>query len=137
MTVRFPRPLLNSRDFNFSFSGLKTAVVNYVGQRSKVKGQRSAVAAEFQQAVVDVLVAKTVKAAQKFGAKAIVIGGGVAANEALRAEFRVKGLELGISVLFPSKEMSVDNGAMIAAAAFFNFKKVEPLKLAANPSLHF
>ena len=135
--IELPRPMIGSKSFDFSFSGLKTAVVNLVDSSQLTVDGKAKVAAEFQQAVVDVLVAKTVKAAQKFGAKAIVIGGGVAANEALRAEFRVKGLELGISVLFPSKEMSVDNGAMIAAAAFFNFKKVEPLKLAANPSLHF
>ena len=83
------------------------------------------------------MVKKTIAAASKFGAKSIVVGGGVAANEELREELRVKSFELRTPVFFPDKEMSVDNGAMIAAAAFHNFKKVDPLKLSANPSLHF
>lgn len=157
LTYNFPRPLIGSADYNFSFSGLKTAVVTTVNKLSyssngsekfkSVNSSRSArtisddfkskIATEFQNAVVDVLVKKTIKAASKFGARSIVVGGGVAANSLLRKEFRVKSLELRIPAYFPSKEVSVDNGAMIAAAAFYNFKKVDPLKLSADPSLHF
>ena len=137
LSFKFPRPLLNSRDFDFSFSGLKTSVVNYVSQLSDVKDQVPAIAAEFQLAVVDVLVKKTIKASQKFNARSIVVGGGVAANELLRKELRVKSLELKTPVFLPQKNLSVDNGAMIAVAAFHNFKKIDPLKLSADPSLHF
>ena len=143
--------MIGSRDFNFSFSGLKTAVVNLVTSahlRGELRSnkvhlggvaddQNAAIAAEFQQAVVDVLVKKTMAAAQKFSAKSIVVGGGVAANELLRSEIIDHSKSLGIPAYFPSKELSVDNGAMIAAAAFYNLKKVEPLKLSADPSLHF
>ena len=80
---------------------------------------------------------KTINAAKKYRVKSIVVGGGVAANELLRSEFIVHSKRLGIEIIFPSKEFSVDNGAMIAAAAFYNFKKVDPEKLSADPSLHF
>lgn len=133
----FPRPMMNSNDFNFSFSGLKTAVVNKVSQLSNIKGQTCAIAIEFQQAIVDVLVTKTINAAKKHRVKSIVVGGGVAANELLRSEFIVHNKRSGIEIFFPPKELSVDNGVMIAAAAFYNFKKIDPLTIAANPSLYF
>src|SRR3990167_128111 len=136
-SIKLPRPMINSNDFDFSFSGLKTAVVNRVRGIELRDQNKSGLAAEFQKAVVDVLVKKTMKAAEKFGAKAIIIGGGVAANELLRSQMTTQSSRTGITVLFPSKKLSVDNGAMIAAAAFYNFKKVDPLKLSADPSLHF
>lgn len=136
-SCHLPRPMINSKSLDFSFSGLKTAVVNLVSQVSDVKGQMSAIAMEFQKAVVDVLVTKTINAAKKYRVKSIVVGGGVAANELLRSEFIVHSKRLGIEIIFPSKEFSVDNGTMIAAAAFYNFKKIDPLRLSANPGLHF
>lgn len=157
ISLKLPRPMINSSSFDFSFSGLKTAVVNVVDRldypsndSEKFKRHNSSrltrtlnpnvtsqIAHEFQQAVVDVLAKKTIKAAEKFGAKSIVVGGGVAANEVLRSELIDHSRELGIPIFFPQKNLSVDNGAMIAAAAFYNFKKVDPLKLSADPSLHF
>ena len=98
---------------------------------------KALIADEFQKAVVDVLVKKTIKAAENFGCETIVLGGGVAANRLLCSQMADRASRLGIKVYFPSKNLSVDNGAMIAAAAFYNFKKVNPLKLQANPSLHF
>ena len=136
-SFKLPRPMIGSKNFDFSFSGLKTAVVNLVRSAEIRDHRRREIAHEFQQAAVDVLVSKTIRAAQEFEAKAIVVGGGVAANSVLRSEFIDHSKRLGIPVYFPSKEMSVDNGAMIAAAAFYNFKKVDPLKLSADPSLHF
>ncbi|OGE04818.1 tRNA (adenosine(37)-N6)-threonylcarbamoyltransferase complex transferase subunit TsaD [Candidatus Curtissbacteria bacterium RIFCSPLOWO2_01_FULL_41_18] len=136
-SVNLPRPMIGSKNFNFSFSGLKTAVVNLVHSSQFTVHRKSEIAAEFQQAVVDVLVTKTINAAKKYRVKSIVVGGGVAANELLRSEFIVHSKRLGIEIIFPSKEFSVDNGAMIAAAAFYNFKKVDPEKLSADPSLHF
>ena len=157
-TVKFPRPMINEDNFDFSFSGLKTAVVNLI-QKSKSKNQNlvGEVAYEFQNAIVDVLVTKTIRAAKKFGAKSIVVGGGVAANNFLRSRFTslrpnfaqappgeqgfagrvVHRSQLKIPVFFPSRELSVDNGAMIAVAAFYNQKIVSPQRLQANPSLYF
>ena len=136
-SIKLPRPMINSKSFDFSFSGLKTAVVNLIHSSEIIDHRRAEIAAEFQKAVVDVLVNKTMKAAEKFGAKTIIIGGGVAANELLRSQMTTQSSRTGITVLFPSKKLSVDNGAMIAAAAFYNFKKVDPLNLSADPSLHF
>ena len=136
-SIKLPRPMINSKSFDFSFSGLKTAVVNLIHSSEIIDHRRAEIAAEFQKAVVDVLVNKTMKAAEKFGAKTIIIGGGVAANELLRSQMTTQSSRTGITVLFPSKKLSVDNGAMIAAAAFYNFKQVDPLKLSADPSLHF
>lgn len=137
LMVKFPRPMINEDNYDFSFSGLKTAVVNSVnGSQLTVHGLPE-IAFEFQKAICDVLVTKTIKAAKKFGAKSIVVGGGVAASSFLRSLFSVHGSRLGLPIFFPSKELSVDNGAMIAAAAFYNQKIVGPLRLQANPSLYF
>ncbi len=131
---KFPRPMVGSGDFDFSFSGIKTAVVN------QVKGNRfdkSLIAYEFQEAVIDVLTKKTFKAAKKFGAKSIVIGGGVAANSGLRERMSVLSKQYEIEIFAPDKSLSIDNGAMIAAAAFFERNFVDPLTLRADPGLHF
>lgn len=137
LTKEFPRPMISSKDFDFSFSGLKTAVVNRVSQLSDVKGQVSAIADGFQRAAVDVLVHKTIRAAEKFNCKSILMGGGVVANTLLRSQITDRASRLGLQVFSPSKNLSVDNGAMIATAAFFVGKKVNPLKLQAEPGLHF
>ena len=156
LTFKLPRPLINSTSFDFSFSGLKTAVVHYSSQMSdtrlaslakRVKGpgavktlagrQVSAIAHEFQQAVCDILVTKTLRAAKKYQVESIVVGGGVAANQRLRSLLTVNGSRLGIPVFFPEKNLSTDNGAMIAAAAFFHPYQINPLKLSAVPGLYF
>lgn len=137
LTFHFPRPLINNDDFDFSFSGLKTAVVNHVSQLSNVKGQVSAIAFEFQNAVCDVLVTKTIRAARKFNARSIIVGGGVAANSELGHRMSDIGEKYRIQVFFPPAHLAVDNGAMIAAAAFFTKSYVYPQKLSANPNLHF
>ena len=129
--------MINSANFDFSFSGLKTAVVNYASQMLDVKGQASAIALEFQQAVCDVLVTKTLSAAKKYQAKSIVVGGGVAANSEFKRQMSDIGKQNKINVFFPSKELAIDNGAMIAAAAYFIKKTVKHLKLSADPRLYF
>ena len=134
---RFPRPMIGENNFDFSFAGLKTSVVNRVKSLELSEKNIAAIAYEFQEAIVDVLVKKTVRAAKKFGAKSIVVGGGVAANERLRQGFAECGKQLAIPVFFPPKNLSVDNGAMIAAAAFYEKNFANSLKLQANPSLHF
>src|SRR3989344_1807411 len=137
---KLPRPMIGSKDFNFSFSGLKTAVGNLVHSDETIvhsKEKRAVVADEFQKAVVDVLVKKTIDAAQKFECQSIVVGGGVAANTLLRSQMADVATRIGRKVFFPTKTLSVDNGAMIAAAAFFVNRKVDRLKLQADPGLHF
>jgi N6-L-threonylcarbamoyladenine synthase len=137
-SIRFPRPVINSPDFNFSFSGLKTSVVNYVNNfDDKSSVNFSKIAFYFQEAIVDVLISKTLKAANKYGAKSIVVGGGVAANSILRSQLKIRCNELKIKSFFPEKAYSVDNGAMIASAAFFNQNSVDPLTLVADSGLYF
>lgn len=120
--VRFPRPYLPG-SYDFSFSGLKTSVVNYVsGQRSAVSGQVKDIVASFQQAVIEVLVNKTIDTAQKLKMKKIVLAGGVAANSALRALFAAKIEKTGITLSYPSLILCTDNAAMIGCAAHYRFK---------------
>ena len=116
--IDFPRAMLND-GYNFSFSGLKTAVINYVRKNPTVSTPD--VAASFQQAVVDVLVAKSRRAAREVGAKALALGGGVAANSLLREQFLSACVEDGLHGFLPSREMCTDNAAMIAAAANFRY----------------
>jgi N6-L-threonylcarbamoyladenine synthase len=134
----FPRPLVSVKNFDFSFSGLKTAVVNTVKkEKSLTQSSISNLAASFQQAVVDVLVEKTIQAAEKFEAKEIIVGGGVAANSDLRSQLTANSKKLGIPVRFADKEYCGDNAAMIASAAYFNFKPKSISQIQASPSLHF
>lgn len=116
--IKLPRPMLNSPDYDFSFSGLKTAVL-YLVKNLKEKGANiqaltPAIAAEFQQAVIDVLIKKTARAAKEFKIKTVILGGGVAANDELRKQSKF---------LAPAKNLATDNGAMIAVAASLHPKK--------------
>lgn len=139
---KFPRPLLGSDDFDFSFSGLKTAVLREVRELTKngkqlTKQQINDISAEVQQAVTDVIVTKTFKAVKKYQAKTIMIGGGAAANQKLRETLAQKSQELGATLHVPAKNLCTDNAAMIAAAAFFNYQYIEATKVTANPELYF
>ena len=143
----FPRPMIDSNDFDFSFSGLKSAVFRETRTMeqpaSPVGGfnneTMSDLCASFQQAVIDVLINKTLKAAKKHKAKSILLGGGVAANQKLRDDFELKieNLKLKIPLFIPEKRLCTDNAAMIATAAFFNYKPLEWKKITANPELYF
>ncbi len=137
ISYKLPRPMIDSGDFDFSFSGLKTAVVNLVNRDQLPETSYTEIAYEFQSAIVDVLATKTMRAAKKFNVKSVVVGGGVAANLELRSEFLVHSKKNRIPVFLPSKNLSVDNGSMIAAAAFFSKKFINPTKLQANPGLYF
>ncbi len=117
--IAFPRAMLHD-GLNFSFSGLKTAVVNHV--RKHPEANSVDVAASFQAAVVDVLCAKTIRAAKEVGAKGIVLGGGVSANSRLRAQMTAQGEENGFKVALPSRAMCTDNAAMIASAAWYRLR---------------
>jgi N6-L-threonylcarbamoyladenine synthase len=128
----FPRALLD-QGFDLSFSGLKTAVVRAVRARPDVSD--ADVAASFQQAVVDVLVAKTLRAARAVGASGVCLAGGVAANGALRAAFAEACDQAGLGLAVPSRAMCTDNAAMVAAAGAWQFTHLgaSPLDLPADP----
>jgi N6-L-threonylcarbamoyladenine synthase len=132
--VAFPRGLAG-QGYNFSFSGLKTAVVRYM--RANPEAGLGDVAASFQEAVVDVLVAKTRQAAREVVAKAICIGGGVAANTALRERIEQVCREDGLGAFIPSRAMCTDNAAMIGATAWYRLRTdgPTPLDAAVDPNL--
>lgn len=129
-----PRPMIDSADFDFSFSGLKTAVVNLVKTTNHRPLPISDIAASFQSAIVEVLVTKTIRAAKKYQAKEILVGGGVAANKQLRQNLKKMS---PVNVRFPTIPLSIDNGAMIAVAAYYNFKPKPAAKIQAEPGLFF
>ncbi len=120
--IAFPRALAD-RPFDFSFSGLKTSVVNHL-QKAKAAGDLPPVedvAASVQEAIVDVLVAKTFNAVVETDAPAVAAGGGVLANRRLRAAMEERAAEAGVGLFLPAPSLCTDNGAMIAAAARFRF----------------
>lgn len=124
--TRLPRPMLNSKNFNFSFSGLKTAVLYLVkdlSSRFNLDEIRPAVAHEAQQAIVDVLVSKTIKAAEKYKPKSILLSGGVSANSLLRTSLNKATKKLGAKYFQPELKYTGDNAAMIALAGYFNYAK--------------
>jgi len=136
--IAFPRGMIDRDDerrHDFSFSGLKTAVVNHVRRHPDVT--TADVAASFQEAVVDVLVTKARRAAQEVGAKGLCLGGGVAANSALRERFVEACAEDGIRAFVPSRAMCTDNAAMIAAAGWWRLQSdgPSPLDTGATPNL--
>ena len=132
--IRFPRALLDG-SYNFSFSGLKTSVMNYVRKHPDVSS--ADVAASFQAAVGDVLVTKARAAAKEVGATSIVLGGGVAANSLLREEILDGCVKDGIQGFLPSRAMCTDNAAMIAAAGWHRLRSDGPtaLDVGATPNL--
>lgn len=134
-TYNLPRPMIGSKDFDFSFSGLKTAVANLVQKTNHYKLITSHLAASLEAAIVDVLVEKTIRAAQKFKVSQIMVAGGVAANRKLKKELGARTEELGIKLFIPPAEFCTDNAAMIAAAAFFLKPAKNPLSVQADPSL--
>ena len=137
--IRFPRAMAGSGDFDFSLSGLKTAVLRHV------KAERQAgrdvdpadLAASFQEALVDVQVAKTIDAARERRVDTVLLGGGVVANTRLRERMEKAGAEAGFRVLFPSLDLCTDNGAMIAVAGTWRLLRGErtSLGVGADPSL--
>lgn len=134
--IRFPRAMTDDPDnLDVSFSGLKTAVMNYVRKHPDVGS--ADVAASFQMAVVDVLVRKARRAAEMVGATGIVLGGGVAANSLLREEILGACAADGIRGFLPSRAMCTDNAAMIAAAGWYRLRSDGPTGLdsGATPNL--
>jgi N6-L-threonylcarbamoyladenine synthase len=132
--IRFPRAMMDD-GYDFSFSGLKTSVMNYVRKHPDVSSED--VAASFQAAVVDVLVTKASRAAALVGATGIVLGGGVAANSLLREQVLDACGRAGIQGFLPSRAMCTDNAAMIAAAGWHRLRSDGPtsLDVGATPNL--
>jgi len=117
-SLRFelPRPMLHSGDFNFSFSGLKTAVLTLVNKHEMTPQTRGAIAQAFQEAAVEVLTEKSLAALAKTGLTQLVVAGGVGANRQLRSNLDRRAETIGATVYYPKLEFCTDNGAMIAFA---------------------
>jgi N6-L-threonylcarbamoyladenine synthase len=124
--IRFPRAMMDD-GYEFSFSGLKTAVINHVRKHPEVTTPD--VAASFQAAVVDVLVTKAVRAAEECGAEALCLGGGVAANGPLRERTAAECARRGLRAVLPSRAMCTDNAAMVAAAGWWQLQADGPTAL--------
>ena len=123
--IVFPRARVEKSPYDFSFSGLKSAVLNYIN-RSKMTGEKIFVpdlAASFQQAVVEVLVSHTIEAAKSLNYDKVAIAGGVAANSALRAFMKESCEKEGLKLYYPSPIFCTDNAAMIGVAGYYEFRK--------------
>jgi len=121
--VAFPRPMIDSMNYDFSFSGLKTAFINYTKKNEINDSNLAHVLASFQEAAFDVLAFKTLAAARDHSIKRVVVGGGVASNGRLREVLTERGKREGVEVLFSSPQFCTDNGAMVAALGHFYFQK--------------
>jgi N6-L-threonylcarbamoyladenine synthase len=140
---KFPRAFMDGDSFEFSFSGIKTSVLyllkelKYDPDKPDEKLVRD-ICASFQAAVIDVLVAKAINAARKFGVKSIVVAGGVAANRGLRSALQASAESIGAKAFFPRPLYCTDNAAMIGIAAHFKYLKtgmVTDLTLKPTPNL--
>ena len=137
--IAFPRAKVADNPFDFSFSGLKSSVLNYINS-CEMKGEeinKADIAASFQEAVVDVLVSHTIEGAKQLGFKKIAMAGGVASNTVLREEMKEACERRGFMFYHPSPILCTDNAAMIGAAAYYDYKKglISDLTLNAVPSL--
>ena len=139
--IHFKRVFLEKGSLDFSFSGLKTAVLNYINTQRQAGREINVadVAASFQQAVVEVIVTKAVDAAVEMNKDKLVLAGGVAANSKLREELERACSQKGIKLYVPSPVLCTDNGAMIGCAAYYQYKKqgADDLTLDAFPNLPF
>ena len=131
-----PRPMMSSKDYNFSFSGLKTAVLYALRDMPKGKRVAAAMAKEFQDAVVDVLVAKTIRAVKEYHAKTLIVGGGVSANHLLREQLAKEVSRLdNVRLFMPDRSLTGDNALMIAIAAYIDGKKKAPNLIGAEANM--
>jgi len=123
---QFPRPMIHTRDYDFSFSGLKTAVLYYIQSLPELTdADKIAIAYEFQESVTDVITKKTCNAVRDFGVQTLIVGGGVSANTRIRESLEQKVSEIipQQNIYFPNKSLTGDNALMIALAGFFKYKK--------------
>lgn len=136
--ITMPRAFLEAGSYDFSFSGLKSAVLAVVNQHH-MKGlelNHAALAKGFQQSVIDVVVTKAIRAAKEFDVKNMILCGGVAANKGIRSTLQVEAEKANIPLLIPSFKLCTDNAAMIGAAAHIKYKhsQFSDLKMKADPS---
>jgi len=118
-----PRPMLHSKDFNFSFSGLKTAVLYLIKKIGPLNREiKSKIALEFENAAIECLIYKTAKALEKYKIKTLIVAGGVSANKHLKSEIK-KITSAKIKLFFPTKELAMDNSLMIGIAGYLNYIK--------------
>ncbi len=123
--VVLPRPMIYSKDFDFSFSGLKTAVLYYIRDNGPLnENMKADIAKEFEDSVIEVLVTKTLKAMDKYKIKSLILGGGVSGNTHLQRTLKnqKKNMNKDIAIHFPTKVLSTDNALMIAIAGYFQYK---------------
>ena len=119
-TITLPRPMMHSDNLDFSFSGLKTAVLYLIKKIGELdEATKKEIACEFENAAVEVLVAKTMKAVTKYKAQSVIVGGGVSANKHLRTMFTNACAEADVDVVFPTKSLTTDNAIMIGIAGSF------------------
>lgn len=139
----FPRPLMHEKTYEFSFSGLKTAVLREVMQLKKEGTLDAQTTADISRgtldAIIDCLVKRTLRAAQEYSVEAILLSGGVAANQTLRDIFaqKMKKQMEAVQLFAPAKDLCTDNAAMIATAAYFNFHPTPWQAITADPELYF
>lgn len=138
--IQFPRPMLNSPDYDFSFSGLKTSLLYALQKDKNWQKKIPTYCYEYQQAIIDILISKTLKAAIKYKAKSIMLTGGVSANTELRQQMSliIKDKLPQVEFIFPDLKYTTDNAAMIAAAAAYLFrqgKTIDFKKLRVNAGL--
>jgi N6-L-threonylcarbamoyladenine synthase len=132
--VNFPRPMLREKNYEFSFSGLKTSVLYF--HRDNPKFFKEDICASFQQAVIDVLVGKTLRAAEEFDARSVLLSGGVAANKTLRSALELGTMDYGLSFYVPDFQYNTDNAVMIAAAAYIAKLRGKKYPIRANSNLN-
>lgn len=142
-TIKLPLPMIDSGDFNFSFSGLKTAARQHLTSEVRYPHNKADLAASFQRAVIDVLVSKTLRAAEEYDVKSVLLTGGVAANQPLRKALQEKVDQIvNIDFFCPPISLATDNANYIATAAYFNYNqwvlkpnKSKSFSLTPNPNL--
>ena len=139
--IHFKRVYLDKDSLDFSFSGIKTAVLNYVNTERQANREldMSNIAAGFQEAIVDVLVDKSMQAVRQYGDGRLVLAGGVAANSRIREAVAKRCEEEGIELFLPEKKLCTDNAAMIACAGYYKYLKcgADSLRLDATANLPF
>lgn len=134
--IKLPKPMWDSKDFDFSFSGLKTAVSNLMQKAEQGDIELLAnLASSIETTIAEVLVKKATAACQKYQIGQLIVAGGVAANQKLASELQNQTEKLGIKLYIPPANLCTDNGAMIASAAFFEPKRIPHLNLQADPNL--
>ncbi|MBS3811847.1 MAG: tRNA (adenosine(37)-N6)-threonylcarbamoyltransferase complex transferase subunit TsaD [Halanaerobiales bacterium] len=137
--IDFPRPFLNKDNYDFSFSGLKTAVINYIHKKTQKGNELNIydIAASFQRAVIDILTEKTVKAALDKKVKTVILSGGVAANKRFREVLKKRLNQYKVPLYYPELKLCTDNAAMISTVAYYQYLKDDfaELNLNADPNL--